>query len=356
MLIYRTNGNSYEPEITYVRGEPHYGGSNVGWMQSQFRHMKDDLDTIATKTIANTVRFLNKLCYQSSVYTPTLKSIALFGDVEDILSERRRCKAILPTKNPVMFGAMVYLETEKFLGGVDAEIVYTKPSEFVGLEFGTKRVLNKSKLNVNYDHPYATRYADRYENVMREIEDVSYAIIDYLEWVSDEDLKQSSKELNEIVRNILVSYHKAIKENVLVGVTRPVIEDVWLNHRSDASEKLASMLIKLYDYAENKGLEYDEEYPNFNANLAEEAMQDELNRFDSNLDYTLYSSAFDEIKGEEIYTSSGRAYNLSYVIPTVVYAQTLLGDLKKFLESLEDDLLLFSHYECKRVMETQFVG
>lgn len=355
MLIYKTNGKSYEPEITYIRdGGSHYGGGGSIWAVDQIRHMKQDLDEIAKNTVANSVKLVNKLCKQSNLYTPTLKSLAYFSDIEDIVSERRREEVLFPTKNPVMFGAMVYLETEKLLGGVEAEISYAKPSSFIGLEFGSRSVVNKSKLQIDYDHPYATRYADKYEQVILDIENICSKINFYMDWITEGDMNNPSEDLDEVVRGVLDNYHRIIKDNVLIGLTKPAIEDSWVNQTSASNKELSEMLLKIYNYAESRGLEYSEEYPSFNSALAEVAMQEELHEFDSNLDYTLYSSIFSEIKYNTIKNSSGREYNLCYVIPTMVYAKALLEDLEGFYSYLNSNTELQDYYECKLILERQF--
>lgn len=327
-------GNTTKGMTQVVVGDTSQQYSYSDWLSDQAGNIKENAYQNQRYATAKYVQKMNDICRRSSVFSPTIKSLGYFSEIDNITGHNRSEQRLIPTKNPVAFGAVVYETTKSLLAALGADLRYYAPSEFVGLEMAEKGLLIKESLNINYSSNTCTQYADSYEAAFNELNTVFGEISALLDGLSNEALEIESDFVAEAVSEVIEAYNSSVRVSVEIGLSYTLIEDVWLNKKLPKSRPVGSKINDLYSYAERHRLTYATPYPNYKASAAESCMKEQVTRM-SVEHYALYSEVFGEVRTKEVVASSGKSYQLGYIIPHMVYMSILTEDLKVFVSRLE---------------------
>lgn len=313
--------------IVIVSNENAY--SYTDWLREEIADIKDDIHETNRHIAASHSRTINKLCENSVTFSPIIKSMEYFSQLDNLTSDRRQSRKLMMTKNPVAFGAQVYANTRKIIASFGAQVYYCAPNEFIGLEFATKGLLVKNKFNVNYDSDVCVEYAD---NSKRKINNLNSLIRDInlmLSCFNNEVLEASYEMVSDAISRVLDAYHICIGYSVKTGLAYTAIEDVWLNKKVDQSRIFAAKLLSLYEYAEKYNVEYNTAYPSYDKGIAEKLVSKELTQ-SNYVENALYSEVFENIMAKYIKSSTNEKYQLGYLIPQNTYIDRLSHDLSAF--------------------------
>lgn len=326
-------------QVVVGSSAPQYSYSD--WLQDQASSIKENAYQNSRYATARYVQKMNAICKKSSVFSPTIKSLAYFSEVDGLLSSHREEQKLIPVKNPVAFGAMVYKATQELASSLGADISYYAPSEFVGLEMAEKGLLVENSLNINFKSIACRQYADSYEAAFVELQKLIVQISRKLEVLTTELLLNGDSYVEGLVAEIIEAYNYSIQSSVEAGLSYTILEDVWLNKKMSVSKRLGRKMTELFSYAEDRKLEYKTAYPNYKESVAESCMKENITSM-SVEHYALYSEVFGKLRTKEVTATSGKTYQIGYTIPHMVYMKTLVKDLGMFekrlsvMESLED--------------------
>lgn len=327
-------GNTTKGMTQVVVGDTSQQYSYSDWLSDQAGSIKENARQNQRYATAKYVQKMNDICRKSSVFSPTIKSLGYFSEVDNITGYYREEQRLIPTKNPVAFGAAVYETTKSLVAALGVDIRYYAPSEFVGLEMAEKGLLIKESLSIDYNSNTCTQYVDSYENAFNELNAVFSRISLLLEGLGEEVLEIESDFVAEAVCEAIEAYNSSVRVSVETGLSYTLIEDVWLNKKLPKSRAVGAQLNNLYSYAERHSLTYTTPYPSYKAAAAESCMKEQVTRM-SMEHYALYSEVFGEVRTKEVVASSGKSYQLGYIIPHMVYMSILTEDLKVFASRLE---------------------
>lgn len=337
LLPHLALGNTKKGVTNIVIGDAGTGGNrrDTGeWLQQQKEDIVESAREVAQAAIVQHVKTINKACVDSSLYTPTLKSLSYFSELDNLVSDRREAQRLIATKNPVAFGAVVYEATKHLMNAFGVELFYHAPSEFVGLEFAKKGLLLKERFFIDYTSKACVTYANTFETSLRRLD---FAIVNInwkIRFLQGSIFDSYNKVVADAVSGVLDMYHKFIQSSVRAGVSYTAIEDIWLNKNVEAARSFAPQLLELYNYAEKHSIQYDTPYPSYDADYAEDYMRQTVGGTEPS-EYALYSEIFTHIKTEAITATSGTVYQLGYLIPQFVYVDYLMDSLDGFLGELD---------------------
>lgn len=319
-------------QVVVGNGAPQHSYSD--WLSDQAEGIKENAHQNSRYATARYVQNINALCRKSSVFTPTIKSLSYFSEVDGIVGARRKEQKLLPVKNPVAFGAAVYETAKNLSSAFGANISYYAPSDFVGLEMAEKGLLIEESLNINYKSTACTEYANKYESVFSDLNDLLKKTSSILKVLSKGVLNVDIDIVGEAVCDVIDAYNSSVRVSIETGLSYTIIEDAWLKKRVGASTELAEKMLQLYTYAEAHSLVYKTPYPNYKKEAAEVCMKRQVTQMSVD-HYALYSEVFSRMRTEEVVSSAGNVYQIGYMIPHMVYMSILMEDLRLFKRKIE---------------------
>ena len=337
--------------LTQIVMSPNGGGQSgetAQWLVDQKDDIKEQAYQTGRSFIAKHTKTMNKMCLESYLHVPTIKSLEYFSEIRGLITPYRESLKLLTVKNPISFGATVFQTTKEVVRDLGARVSYYPPSEIVGLEAAKKGMLVKDSFIIDYNSHEAVNYADLSEANINRLDSVIEAINYQMKGLNDEALSINEDFVAEAVITVLDLYHLFTRANVKAGLTYTVIEDKWLNKKSYSARDFAPKMMELYDYAERNNLVYETPYPSYEENEACISVNNELAKTTAK-ERALYTEVFDHIKAKAVVSSNGKRYQLGHLIPQNIYIDRLVGDLEKFLFCITDEealtkLRLFS--EC----------
>lgn len=310
------------------------GNSTAQWLVDQKDDIKEQAYQTGRSVIARHTKSMNKICHDSHLYVPTIKSLEYFSEVQGLITPYRESLKLLTVKNPVSFGASVFQSTKNIVRDLGARVSYYAPSETVGLEAAKKGMLIKNDFLIDYESKEAVRLADETEGRLHKLNLIIESINYQLKGFTREALEAELGLVNEAVEAVLDLYHLFTRTNVEAGLTYTVIEDVWLNKKIVSARAFAPKMMALYDYAEKHRIVYETPYPNYNAQKAEASVRNELSK--TNLkEHALYTEVFDYVKARAVTSSTGNKHQLGHLIPQNIYMDRLISDLEVFLHHIK---------------------
>lgn len=332
-----TNGENPIPDYVPIP-IVYESGTAVGEAEYQLDKLRISARAGIRKNLTNHVREINQLCLESSAYTPTLKSLAYFSEVHGIEGAYRKAQKLLYSKNPIAIGVGVYLETKNLLlNKMNSDFTYYPPNEIVGLEFNKHPVLDVGSMNFDSSSVEVVNYANEAEQLFDTLEYTYRSIAFITGRLAKEVLDNPNKALEAPIKAVLNIYHKGMKEYVEKGVLYTAIEDLWMNAKSPSAMNFAESLMILYEYAEEQGISYEEPYPVFNPEAAEDFMNEMLSLFNKKEEYPVFSSAFESILDCEVVTYKNRSHFLGYLLPQIIYSRLMLKTLTQIKDTLIRD-------------------
>lgn len=315
------------------------GLSHTEWLIKQKEDIKEQAYQTGRGFIAAHTRTINAMCKASSEFSPTLKSLAYFSDIDNLTSRNRQSQVLMNTKNPVGFGAMVYKETQNLVSDLGGRVSYHRPSEFVGLEFAKKGLLVKKSFYIDYNSQAAVRVADEHESKLGQLDYLFESINTALSGITAEALAANNELVASAVIEVLDLYHLYIKASVEAGISCTAIEDRWLNKKIPAARDFAPKLLDMYSYAEKYQLAYNTPYPSYKSSEGDLRVLSEFNRTNPT-QYALYSEIFDYIKAKAVISTIGNRYQLGHLISQNTYMQALIEDLTGFYQQVSNNFNL----------------
>lgn len=324
--------------MTQIVMSPHgnggEGSSHAQWLSDQKDDIKEQAYQAGRGFVAQHTKSMNKICYESHTYIPTIKSLEYFSETRGLITPYRESLKLLTVKNPISFGATVFQVTKLIIGDLGARVSYYAPSKVVGLEAAKKGMLVKDSFFIDYSASAAVEYADWSEQNLNRLDNVIASINYLIKGLDEEALASNEPFIDEAVSAVLGLYHLFTRDNVKAGLTYTVIEDVWLNKKIPAARDLAPKMMELYDYAERKGIVYETPYPSYQPHEAELSINEEMS-YTTTKEHALYSEVFDHIKAKAVVSSAGNRYQMGHLIPQNIYANRLIDDLEAFHRQLE---------------------
>lgn len=329
--------------MTQIVMSPHggsgEGSSNSQWLSDQKDEIKDQAYQAGRAFVAQHTKSMNKVCYDSHAYIPTIKSLEYFSEIRGLITPYRESLKLLTVKNPISFGATVFQVTKLVIGDLGARVSYYAPSKTVGLESAKKGMLIKDSFFIDYSANAAVEYADWSEQNLTRLNNVIASISYLIRELDEEALESNNPIVVDAVSAVLNLYHLFTKNNVVAGLTYTIIEDVWLNKKIPAARDLAPKMMELYDYAERKGIKYETPYPNYQQHEAELSIGEEMS-YTTPKEHALYLEVFDHIKAKAVISTAGNRYQMGHLIPQNIYVNRLIDDLEVFQNQLEGHDLL----------------
>lgn len=326
-------GNTKRGMTQVVVGNNTNAYSYSDWLSSQKDEIIEAAYQNGRRAVSRHVIETNGLCYASHIHTPTVRSLGFFSVFENISGSDRQEQKLLAVRNPVGFGALVYLSTQKLVSKLGARVAYYAPSKSVGLELAEKGLLNRSKFSIDYKSKACIDYANEFESQIKSLENILKAISRHLDIIDNSRLKTESSGVGQAVGDILQTYHACMNKNVRNGLTYTVIEDEWLAKKIPVAKNFASQLLLLYRYAEKHNIRFTTNYPRYNEVDGFNCMKSSVDKLTMD-QYALYSEVFALIKGKAVYSSAGNRYQLGYIIPQMEYAKMMNKDLSAVLQQL----------------------
>lgn len=304
-------------------------GEAAQWLVNQKDDIKEQAYQTGRSFIASHTKTMNKICEESHLYSPTLKSLEYFSEVSGLISAHRESLKILKVKNPVAFGAEVFKSTKMVVSNLGARVSYYAPSKIVGLEAAKKGMLVKDSFFIDCEGQAAVEYANASEANMEKLNLLIGEINYQIKGLNKEALSVNKPFVADAVEMVLDLYHLFMRESVESGLSHTIIEDILLNKKIYHARDFAPKMIELYDYAEKYGVVYDTPYPSYDPIKAELLVKQELEKTTTK-EYALYSEIFDHIKAKAITSSSGNRYQIGYLIPQNIYISRMIKDLDVF--------------------------
>lgn len=316
-------------------GENSGESNNSGqWLVNQKNDIKYGLWQTGQAAFATHTKSLNKICYESHIYSPTIKSLEYFSEVTGLISSHRESLKLLTVKNPISFGSSVLRSTKKVVRELGGRVSYYAPSGIVGLESAKKGMLVRDSFFVDYNSKKAIDYADKSEAKLNTLDMIIKSINDHIDEVVEATVDGSSPTIADAVSVVLDLYHLSIQDSVKAGLTYTVIEDVWLNKKIYHARDFAPKMLALYEYAEKNSVIYSTPYPSYDPVKGELSANKELSLSDSK-ERALYTEVFDCIKGKVVTSTSGNRYQMGHLIPQNLYLDRLILDLERFLSHIK---------------------